>query len=174
MAPATGEHGAAGDEDGGDVQARGGDEHAGHDLVAGWDQYHGVELVALDGALHAIGDDLAADEAVVHALVVHRDAVAHTDGVDLQRRAAGHADARLDGVGDLLEVKVAGDDLVLCRDHGHERAVELLVGEAVGREQAPVGRSGKPALDGIAAQLLHISSLPLAVCEKCEVWPRCP
>ncbi len=56
-----------------------GDEHAGHDLVAAGDEDHGVELVALDRALNRICDDLARD-GVVHALVVHGDAVAHADG----------------------------------------------------------------------------------------------
>ena len=70
----------------------------------------------------------------MHALVVHGDAVAHADGVDLQRGAARHAHAGLDGVGDLLEVKVPRDDLVLGGDYGHERPVELLVGKAVSLE----------------------------------------
>ena len=52
--------------------------------------------------LDRVGDDLAAGQRVAHALVVHRDAVADADGVELERRAAGHADAGLDGVGDLV------------------------------------------------------------------------
>ncbi len=79
--------------------------------------------------------------------MVHGDAVAHADGVYLQRGAAGHVDARLDGVGNLLEVEVARDDLVLGGDQGHERAVELLVGEAVGLQEASVRARGPgPAL----------------------------
>ena len=54
-----------------------------------------------DGALDGVGDDLAARQRVAHPLVVHRDAVADADGGELERRAAGHADARLDGVGDV-------------------------------------------------------------------------
>ena len=42
-------------------------------------------------------------ERVAHARVVHRDAVADADGGDLERRAAGHVDAGLHGVGDLVE-----------------------------------------------------------------------
>ena len=55
----AGEHGAARDEDGGDVHAQGAQDHAGDDLVAVGDADGRVEGVALDGALEAVGDRLA-------------------------------------------------------------------------------------------------------------------
>ena len=154
-----GEHGPAGDEHGGDIQTRRGDEHAGDDLVATGDEDHRIELVALDSALDGICDDLARDQTVVHALMVHGDAVAHADGVDLQRRTAGHANARLHGVGNLLEVEVPWDNFVLRGDHGDERPLKLLVGKAICLEQAPVRRTSQPLLHGIASEF-HTPSLP--------------
>ena len=100
--------------------------------------------------------------------MVHGDAVAYADGVDLERGAAGQPHARLDGVGDLLEVDVAGDDLVLGGDDRHERSLELLVGEPVGFEEAAVGRSRQPLLDGIASQV-HGPSIPVRLrIRQCE------
>src|SRR5690606_19435938 len=55
----AGFHGAAGDEDGGDVQAQGGHEHAGGDLVAVGDAHQGVGAVGVDHVFHGVGDDLA-------------------------------------------------------------------------------------------------------------------
>jgi hypothetical protein len=47
-----------------------------------------------------------------HALVAHRDAVGHRDGVELDREAAGVAHALLGLLGEPVERQVAGGDLV--------------------------------------------------------------
>ncbi len=169
-ATAAGEHGAAGNQHGGDVKAAGGDEHAGDDLVAAGDEDHGVNLMALDGALDGVCDDFSAGEREAHALVVHGDAVADANGVYLQRSAAGHADAGLNRLGDLVQVDVAGDDLVLRRDNRHKRAFEFLVREAVGLEQASVWSAGQAPLYGIASKFHGHLSLPAQPipCEKCD------
>ena len=76
---------------------------------------------------------------VLHALVVHGDAVADADDGELDGRAAGHADAGLDRLGDLVQMDVAGDDLVLGVGDADHGPVDLLVGEAHGLEQGAVG-----------------------------------
>ena len=170
VAAAAGEHGAAGDQHGGDVQAARGDEHAGDDLVAAGDEDHGVKLVALDGAFDRVCNYLSAGEREAHALVVHGDAVADANGVYLQRSAAGHAYAGLNGLGDLVQVGVAGNNLVLGRDNRHKWALEFLVGKAVGLEQASVWSAGQAPLYGIASKFHGHLSLPAQpfLCEKCD------
>ena len=126
-------------------------------------QYHGVELMALDGALDAVGDDFAAGERIVHAFVVHGDAVADADGVHLHRSAARHADACLHGIGDGLEMHVSGNDFVLGGNDRDERAVEFFVGQAVGLEKAAVRRTRKAFLDGIASMVHRMSRFPSSV-----------
>ncbi len=148
----AGEHRAARDHDGGDVDAAGRDEHAGDHLVAGRDDDHAVEGVPVHDALNAVGDDLAAREGVLHAFVVHRDAVAYADRGGLQRRAACHADARLHGFGDGVEMQVAGDYFVLGRDDGDERTLQLFVGESVGLEKAAVRRARHALLYRVASK----------------------
>ena len=150
---AAGEHGAARDNNGGDVEAAGRHQHAGNHLVAAGDEDHGVELMALHRALDAVGNDLAARETVAHAGMVHRDAVADADRGHLGRRAAAHADARLDGIGDVLQVHVAGDDVGLRAHYRDKRLSELLVGEAVGLEQAAVRGACQSLLDRIASHV---------------------
>ena len=107
--------------------------------------------MALHRAFQRVGDGFARHERVVHAVVVHGDAVAHADGGYLERHAAGHVDARLHGFGDLVEVVVAGDDVVAGVEDGDERPLHLLVGDAVGLEQAAVRGARRAAPHGIAA-----------------------
>ena len=63
------------EEHAGEVEAGRGHEHAGQRLVAAREQHGAVEALGLHDGLDAVGDDLAADEREVHALVAHRDAV---------------------------------------------------------------------------------------------------
>ena len=70
--------------------------------------------------LHRVGDDLAAHQRVVHAFVVHGQAVAHADDVELQRDAAGLVDPVLDLLGDGAQVHVPGDQLVERVGHPDE------------------------------------------------------
>ncbi len=83
-------------------------------------------------------DQVTGDQGVFHAHMAHGDAVAHGDGGELDGGAAGGADAGLDGLGDLVQVHVAGDDLVVGADHADQGALQLLLGVAQGIEQAAV------------------------------------
>ena len=81
----------------------------------------------------------------------HGDAVAHGDGGKLHRGASGGTDAGLHRLGDLIQVHVAGDDLVVGTDHADERPLQLLLGIAQGIEQGAVGGGGGPLFNDIAA-----------------------
>ncbi len=113
-----------------------------------------------------VGDDLAARERVVHAVVVHRDAVADADRGELERRPAGHADARLDRVGDVAQAQMARDDLVRRVHDRDERPRDLLVGEAVGLEQAAVRSLGRPRLH--AYRCAAPSHSPPLIAQGCD------
>jgi len=47
-------------------------------------------------------------EGVLHADMAHGNAIANTDGRNQHRGAARHADACLDGIGQLIQVHMAG------------------------------------------------------------------
>src|SRR5262249_12593450 len=117
---AAGLHGAAGHEDGGDVEPRGGHQHARRDLVAVGDADHAVEAVGRDHGLHAVGDQLSGGQGELHAVVAHGDAVVHPDGVELEGHAAGVAHRLLHHRPELLQVDVAGHDVHVGVDDGHE------------------------------------------------------
>jgi hypothetical protein len=72
----AGQDGAAVDVDGRHVGAQHAHHAAGHVLVAAADDEHAVHPLAADAGLDAVGDHLAADQAVLHALGAHGHAVA--------------------------------------------------------------------------------------------------
>ena len=100
------------EEDGCQVQPRGGHQHPGQRLVASGEQHGAVEPLGLHDDLDRVGDDLAADQREVHALVPHRDAVGHRDGAELQRVAAAGVHALLGRLRESREGQVARRDLV--------------------------------------------------------------
>ena len=104
-------------------------------------QHQTVQLMSHQHGLHAVADELAGSEAVLHAHMAHGDAVADADGRDEDGGAACHLDACLDGVGDLIQIHVAGDDLTVGTHHTDEGAVQLFRGVAQGVKQASVGRA---------------------------------
>ena len=121
----AGFHGAAGDEDGRDVHARGGHEHAGNDLVAVGDADDAIEAVGAEHGFDAVGDEFAAGEGVFHAGVAHGDAVIDSDGVEFK----GDPPCRPDGLAHLaahhIQVGMAGDDLDEGVTDGNEGFVPI-------------------------------------------------
>ena len=135
------------------VQAGGGHQHAGQRLVAAGERDHPVEALGLHDGLDGVGDDLAAHQREVHALVAHRDAVGDRDGAELQRVAAAGVHALLGRAGQPLQRQVAGRDLVPARGDADLGLREVLVGHA-DRAQHPAGGGALEAVgDGAAAGL---------------------
>ena len=143
----TGQHGAAGDEDGGHVDPRGGHEQTGHVLVAVGDHDQTVELMGDGHTFGGVGDEVTGDQRVFHADVPHGDAVTDGDGGEHDGGAASHADASLDRFCDLVQIHVAGDDLVVGADDTDQRPVGLFLGKAQRSEQTAVGGAIHPLGD---------------------------
>ena len=149
------QHGAAGDKNGGNVQPGCGHEEAGYVFVAVGNHDQSVKLMGDGHGLGGVGDEVPGDEGVFHAHMAHGDAVAHGDGGELHRRAPGRPDTGLDGFGDLVQVHVAGDDLIVGADHADQRALQFLFGVAQGIEQGAVG-GPFDALGDVAAEIFHV------------------
>ena len=136
---AAGQHGAAGDQDGGDVEAQGGHEHAGDDLVAVGHQDEAVHGMGRGHDLDGVGDELPGRQGIFHAGVVHGQAVADADDPELEGGAAIEAHPGLGRLGDLVQVDVAGDEFVKGIGHADDGLVDLPVGQAHGLEEGAVG-----------------------------------
>ena len=138
----AGHHGAAGDKDGGDIHPGGGHEQAGDVLVTVGDHHQAVKLVGHGHGLSGVGNEITGDQGVLHTHMAHGDAVTHGDGRELHGSAPGGPDAGLDGLGDLIQIHMAGDDFVVGAHHTDERTLQLLLGVAQGIEQRAVGCRG--------------------------------
>ena len=127
----TGKHGAAGNKDRRNVQTTSGKKHARNNLVTRRNEHHTIKLVTLHNALNRIGNNLTASKGEMHTLMVHGDAVAHADSGCLQRRTTRHADTCFNSFSDLIQVIMAGNDVIGRRDNGDEWALDLLIGQTV-------------------------------------------
>ena len=134
----AGQHRAAGNQNGRNVQTSGSHQHAGHDLVAVRDEHQTVQLMCLRQRLYAVRDQLTACQRIFHADVTHGNAVAYADGRNEHRRTACHANACLNRIRDLIEVDMARDDLGICRNHTDDRLIHFLVGHTAGAQQRTV------------------------------------
>ena len=136
----AGLHRTAGDEDGRDVQTQSGHQHARHDLVTVRDADQGVGTVRVHLIFHGVGDDVTARQGVQHAGVSHGDAVVNGHRVELTRNAASF----LDGLGDqstnLVQVHVAGQELIEGIGNGDDRLAEILTVHASGTVEGACAR----------------------------------
>lgn len=155
----TGKHGATGNKDRRNVQTTSSKKHARNNLVTRRDEHHTIKLVTLHNALNRVGDNLAAGKGEVHTLMVHGDTVTHADGGCLQRRATRHADTCFNSFSDLIQVIMAGNDVIGRRDNGDEWALDLLVGQTVSLQKASVRGTRKAFLDRVASHLITPLSL---------------
>jgi hypothetical protein len=135
----AGEDGAAVDEDGGAVEAGDGDHRAGHVFIAAADGDEAVEALGRDGGLDGVGDDIARDQRVAHALGAHADAVGDGDGVEIDGLAAGlvHALARV--FAEVAEMHVARRHVARGGGDGDLGFFEIVVGEAHGAQHGAGG-----------------------------------
>ena len=137
---APGGHRPAGDENRRDVDPHRRHQHPRDDLVAVGDADHAVEAVGLDHRLHAVGDQFARGQGILHPCMAHGDAVIHADGVELEGNSAGSAHGFLHQPAEFLQVDMPGDDVDVGVDDGNEGLPHVGVGYADRLEQGAVGR----------------------------------
>ena len=137
----AGGDGAAVEHEAGDVETAESHDGGGHVLVAAGDADDTVERVATSDEFDRVGYDFSGDQARLHALGSHGDAVVDRDGVELHRRAASLAHALLDGLGDLAEVEVARADLGPGVGDADDGLVQVFFGEADTAEVRAGGRT---------------------------------
>ena len=145
-----GQHGATADHDGGQVQACRRHQHARYDLVAVGDQHQGVEGMRHRHDFDGVGNDFAASQRVLHAGVIHGDAIADPDGAEFNRGAAGHVDPVFNGLGDAVQVGVAGNNRVGGVGDANQGALDFHVRVADGFEQGSMGGPFDAFLDIVA------------------------
>ena len=99
---------------------------AGTIFIAVRDEYQAIKGMSCRYGFNGVTDQFTAGQGIFHAHMTHSDAVADTDGRNQNGGAACHAHAVLDGLGQLVQVHVAGHNLAVGGNHTNQRAVQFL------------------------------------------------
>src|SRR5215471_277221 len=143
--------GAAVNKDGGNVHAGDGDHGAGHVFVAATDGEQAVHALRLADSLDGIGNYLARDQAVAHALSAHGDAVAHGDGAEDLRHGPGFRQRIRSARGQIVQAEIAGSEIRVGVGHADDGLGEVGVFEADSAQHGAVGRALYTSGDCFAA-----------------------
>ena len=141
--PFPGQRGAAVDEHRRQIESHHRHHHAGQRLVAAGEGDERVVGVAAAHGFNAVGDDLAGDERVAHAAVVHRHRIGDRDGGEVERHPPGMAHASSGIAGKLAEQRVARRDAAVGRHDADEWLGEIGIREP----QAPQERAVRRAIE---------------------------
>src|SRR5262249_50703126 len=119
-------------KDGGDIQTGDGDQRARHVLVAAAHRQQAVQALAAAHRLDGIGDHLARDQAVAHALRSHGDAIAYSDGPEDLRHGAGVVQSIAGAQRQVVKAQVAWCNGAVGVGYANNRLLEVGVGKAYG------------------------------------------
>ena len=167
------QHRAAGADDCRNVQACCCHDHARNDLIAVRDEHECIELMCLCECLDRIRNQLTGRQRKLHADVAHCNAVAYADGRNQNRRAACHADAGLDCIGNFVQIDVTRDDLTVRRNDADNRTVHFFLGHA-GRAQQRTMRYTLNALRDVMTSQFHKYLLTGGSCRRLKKRGRRP
>ncbi len=92
--------------------------------------------------------------------MAHGEAIAHGDGIDLKGDTTGAAHPGLDGLGNLSQVHVPGDNISKTIDNSDKRLLDFSLSTPQSIEQRPVRRSFNSPFDNIT---FHAALSPFAI-----------
>ena len=104
--------------------------------------------------LNAVRRNLPAGQRIMHAVMVHGQAVAHGNGRKLKRHAPGQAYPVLDRFGQGMQMNVAGHNFIGRIDNAHQGQVHLFPGQTQGIQQRTVRGLVQPAGHTLASHNL--------------------
>ena len=106
----AGSDGAAVENESGNIQASQRHNAAGNRLVAADENDQCIEKISASDKFNRVGNDFAADQRSFHPFGAHGNAIGDGNSIELERRAAGFADAVFYMLRELAQVVVAGAD----------------------------------------------------------------
>ena len=149
-------HRAAGNDNRRNIDAGCCHHEARNILIAGRHHHETVKRMGNGHGFRRVRNQLTGNERVLHALVPHREAVAHRDGREDERHTAGKGNPLLHGIHNLIQVHVPRDDVVLRADDADQRTIDFFISQAEGLHECKP-RSGGGALGHLvtAHMFLH-------------------
>lgn len=133
-------HGAAGNENGGNIETHRRIQHAGRDLVAVGNAHHRIGAMGIDHIFHGIRNDFARRQRIEHAVMAHGDAVINRDGVEFLGDAACRLDFTGNELAKILQMHMARHELREGIDDSDDRLAEIAVLHAGGAPKAARAR----------------------------------
>lgn len=146
----------------GPVDTAHGHQHTGHVLVATGDTDVGVVPLAAHDGFDGIGDQIAALQGEPHSLGTHTDAVADTNGVELEADQSGLLHTFAHPVAEIEQVHVAGVAVVPDRRNTDLRLVHVLLCEARSVQHG-LGSTLRDGLCDIAGDLIQSALVAIFV-----------
>ena len=105
--------------------------------------------MGFDHGLSGVRDEVSRDERILHALMTHGNAVTDRNGREHDGSPAAHGDTEADCLRDLVEVHVAGDDLIVGADDTDQGTAQFFLRKAQGIIEGAMGRILEPIDEGI-------------------------
>jgi hypothetical protein len=127
---------------------------AGNDLVAVRNQNQRVKCMSLHNRFNRISDQLPAGKRKLHTRVVHCDTITDTDRPDLKGCAASGSHAGFDGIGNLAQMRMAGNNLAIRVHHAYKGLIDLPFGNTQCAQKGTVRRTLYTFLDCITSHSL--------------------
>ena len=151
----AGQHRTAADEDGGHVDPGSRHQKSGHVLVTVGHHHQGVKLMGHGHGLCGIRDQVPGHQRVFHPDMPHGDAVAHCDGRKYDGGSPCHGYSLLDCLHDLIQIHMAGNNLIVRADDPYQGPLHLLLGKAQGVKQRTVRGLLFALCHGITSHSIH-------------------
>ena len=164
--PPAGQRCAAVDENRRQVEPHHRHHHPGQRLVAAGEGHERIVGMPARYGLDAIGDDLARDERVAHAAVVHRHRVRDRDRREIERHAARIAHRRCGITRELAEQCIARRYAAVGRSYADKGLGEIGVGQPEAAQERAVRRAVEAFNRDAGAQFLRIHARSLR-------WKHC-
>ena len=116
----AGQHGAAADKHGGNIDPGRCHQKSRHILIAVGNHHQCVKLMGDGHTLRGIRDQIPGYQGVLHANVAHGNPVADRNGREHHRGASPHGHAQLHRLHDLVQIHMARHNLIVGADNAHQ------------------------------------------------------
>ena len=131
----SGEHGAATDENGRDIETCRCHEHPRYNLIAVWNEDKPIESRCHGNSLDGIRNEFTAREGIFHPRMPHGNTVTNTDRRKFNRRSTSCCHSKFHGFRNCIQMKVPRDNLVERIANSDQRFSQILRTISVGMEQ---------------------------------------
>ena len=135
----AGQHGTAADKHGGHIDPGCRHQKSRNILITVRHHYQRVKLMGQRHTLCGIRNQIPGHQGILHADMPHGNTIADSNGREHHRSTAGHGNAQLHGIHNLIQVHMARNYLIIGTYNTHQRLSHLFLCHTKSIKQGPVG-----------------------------------